>query len=1462
MGIQKGQRSLKDLLKEKDPELYSRLDLVWQNARKEIHNRQQSKNGHKTGTEHCRQVEDNLTKLIPDAIKENYKPIGLFILSASACLHDIGKAVASERDHGIISMQEIIENYNKYNLDEGQAIIIGKIVGAHNDDEQFNNLDINYPIGAETIRIKEFAALLRLADVLDTFYFRVPIINLGIPEKMLLHGKTRFRKLVQGWDYSTNDRNIVQIKVRPEIDNDINIVMMGCSMMNEQIKQVTPYLKLGNFPTQLTLDIDYIKMKMKIEIEKQKVKGFAGMDSLTENYVFRGRIDEINNLFGKITLSPITLLLGDSGVGKTSLIEAGLFPLLKKLPDWKCILVRPYDKPVFYLTNSLQNNFIQSGYYDKSDLIQTIRDISDKYTKFNILIVVDQFEDIFNASSDELEEFGRVFPLIQTRVYRNIHFLITYRSDCESKIVFFLEKYVGNISYPKIVLKPLDCEKAKEALVDGFKAENIGIQDEGNRKLLAGILKDIEFESRFMGKDVIYPPFIQILGFELCQNVEKDAPIITWELYENKLGKASNIIGNYLFNQLNKFGRMRDSAENILKKLVFEGKKHYPKNKGELESELKIEHEEFEEVLKRLDKFRMIRQLGNSFEIIHDFLAKKIENELIQPKEKRLRNAIFSLKLKASSYEVTNELLNPFEMVSLYNQKELVMDQLENDIKKKKLLFHSLIAENGPGWWWYKKQKYLQLLPYIIEGFKRYPSNLSRKTLFILPDFYNSQTKSIIMGMLLDKNPKVRKDVYELITERGSKEDIFKLKEMLKEGGSDLEQLAIDAIARFGSKKEQSNLKESIRDLDKNLRVDALKSLSYMFLEDDIPFLKEMLKEKSYRVRKSAIKALYKTRLNQLYFNLKPLLKKLEMKELVQLLLSIIQLGTEKNLFSSSGILNDIRSFLKKNCIKSPLYSMKANMLGTINTLTVEEAIALIDSIIKNTSKQGFLRILNTLDKVNKNLIEDMVIKISKASKFSDIQMFREVLKDFDEDVRAAALKAIFILGSNEDIPIIKEMLIDVDEDIREEAIEAIAKLGSKEDIPNIKKMLNDGIEDVRVAAIEAIAKLGSKEDIPSIKKMLNDGIEDVRVAAIEAIAKLGSKEDIPQLKEMLLDDTDYVKIAAIEAIAKLGSNEDISSLNELLNDKSENVRFSTLEALLQLGLKLDISTIKNLIMTEDIHTKKQIAKILANSINSIDESDIKKLIKSSIKEERLFGIYLLSQTGKQISITLLEESFEDKEPFIKLTALLSIMKLKPEKYFQILIEMLKNDDFSIRMAIILFIAKNVSKNFGVNISELLDNEREIVIDTIFDFFIQYGIIELSEKYKLLYEIIVLHSNEILSEFNTEFLSKTNYIFKERIETRYIIGYSSSSNYYKTIEDKYLTVLEDRYYMSSTYNQDNFNMVFILKIIQALILLKRTDELEKILLKLIDYVQTNPENLNSLISIIILIDKVLYYDLK
>ena len=588
----KGKLSIRDVLKERNPTLYARLLSLW-DAAHELQERQQSKEHHQQGTLHCLTVEENLGKIIPDEEKHDlYSPTELFLLSVAACYHDAGKSDAFKENHASVVMKDIYSHPEKYHVSDPEGKVLSYIIGSHDLDPIFDETPGIYTIANEDIRVRILSALFRLADVLHTDYSRIPHINVGDAKEE--DDKTRFRRLVKGWGFKGDSQFI--LTATPENSEDIDIIAGGVSMTQDQVEAVAPVLRLHGYPYEIQYSCD--DRGMIWEAEKENARTIIEMDYYTEDDadIFKGREREIEQLHQKINgKKNISLLIGNSGIGKTSLIRAGLFPRLEKM-GWNYIWTRVLNpNPVGGVLKDINAYMNESS----DDLLSSIKKLSEKNKK--TIIAIDQFEDVVRSPKPIQEEIGTILLHIYSRSFKNIHVLIAYRGDYEPEINAFLTN--AGITHPqRSSLLGLDALIAGEVIRNIFEINTVGITDE----LLTRIVHELEKESEH-GR--LYPSFIQIVASSLINLAKSNENLITEDMYQNQAISVDSIIGTYLLNRLNEFGddasAKRKNAEQILKELVRDGAKEQ-KSKNELEHILDIYGDELQELLDELVDKRLI----------------------------------------------------------------------------------------------------------------------------------------------------------------------------------------------------------------------------------------------------------------------------------------------------------------------------------------------------------------------------------------------------------------------------------------------------------------------------------------------------------------------------------------------------------------------------------------------------------------------------------------------------------------------------------------------------------------------------------------------------------------------------------------------------------------------------------------------------------------------------------------
>jgi uncharacterized protein YjbI with pentapeptide repeats len=267
---------------------------------------------------------------------------------------------------------------------------------------------------------------------------------------------------------------------------------------------------------------------------------YKGLEAFTEADAgnFYGREETIERYAKLVAESPLVPIIGASGSGKSSLVQAGLIPFLKQdaASDWQILTMRPGRNPFNALAQAIFNakrsnlETIQLDVDLASDrhlLTQKLAQI--RMPQHRILLFIDQFEELFTQSEDEAAR--QVFLQSLVDAVHNApnfvlvftlrsDFLPTLQSDRQDKDFtgllgrFGLQSFVGGMTHAQfkaVITKPV---------------EQLGVEFEGG--LVDRLIKDVGTADGSL-------PLLQLVLDLLWKNVQKRQ--LTHECYDAIGGK-------------------------------------------------------------------------------------------------------------------------------------------------------------------------------------------------------------------------------------------------------------------------------------------------------------------------------------------------------------------------------------------------------------------------------------------------------------------------------------------------------------------------------------------------------------------------------------------------------------------------------------------------------------------------------------------------------------------------------------------------------------------------------------------------------------------------------------------------------------------------------------------------------------------------------------------------------------
>jgi WD40 repeat protein len=424
--------------------------------------------------------------------------------------------------------------------------------------------------------------------------------------------------------------------------------------------------------------------------------------------IFFGRDKDIELLYSTTFKTNLMLVYGQSGTGKTSLIQCGLANRFRET-DWFDVYIRRLDN----INDSLHRGIREKAETPIEDNIAATEAVQSLYLDFfkPIYLIFDQFEELFILGSKEEQQafFKTIAQLLDAQNGNG-----NKRVSC--KIIFAmreeyiawlydLEKVVPGLFDFRIRVESMHISNVESVIQGSANAFDIRL-DQAN-ETIKQIIKNNQDQ-----KGTIQLPYLQVYLDRLYRKAAKpanpqgdmptgDRGIIFTPVLVERIGKISDVMAAFLDEQTQQIQQCLNSEyQDISDDVVWQVLNQFataagtssPLQKKELYSKLPIQEDIVNRCLTGLEKARILRlsDKDKTYEIAHDALAQRIDDKR-SVEEKTFLKIEKLVKDRFAAYEDTTVLLTKEEL----NYIEPYEKNLKSKLGSKEINFIAKSRKNA-----------------------------------------------------------------------------------------------------------------------------------------------------------------------------------------------------------------------------------------------------------------------------------------------------------------------------------------------------------------------------------------------------------------------------------------------------------------------------------------------------------------------------------------------------------------------------------------------------------------------------------------------------------------------------------------------------------------------------------------------------------------------------------------------
>jgi WD40 repeat protein len=371
-------------------------------------------------------------------------------------------------------------------------------------------------------------------------------------------------------------------------------------------------------------------------------------DSELDALLFFGRERETEIVTANALASRLTVLYGPSGVGKSSLLRAGVLRSTRKLAESEPLAVAYFSSwsvdPVAAIEEAVRGALAEALGGDPGDAPGDLVDRFDAWTAAlggELCLVLDQFEELFLYHEEG--ELLEVLPELVTRPGLRVNVVLGIRDDELAKLDIFKAR-IPILFSNYLRLDLLERNGARAAILGPLERYN---ELEGRDVTIEPALVEVVLEEVAAGR---IDPARAVRGGVAAETVEDHSRVETpylqlvmqklWEVERERhsdvlrlatlaeLGGAQRVVEDHLQHAMDALTpSQRDVAAGMFDHLVTPSGAKIAHGAADLASFAHVAEADVQPVLSSLARERILRptgengQAGNRYEIYHDVLA-------------------------------------------------------------------------------------------------------------------------------------------------------------------------------------------------------------------------------------------------------------------------------------------------------------------------------------------------------------------------------------------------------------------------------------------------------------------------------------------------------------------------------------------------------------------------------------------------------------------------------------------------------------------------------------------------------------------------------------------------------------------------------------------------------------------------------------------------------------------------